>query len=557
MALLRTSEAVRDNRVSLRTQDEREIGDLSVAMAAAAGEGRGVYIIRPFAVLSKTTYSAPITPPIGPAYLAATLEKAGYPVRIIDAIGEGIQRIRRSPCGSYNIQGISAEEIIAKIGSDAAIIGISMMFSLEWLSHRDLIKALRRACPAAVIVAGGEHPSAMPEFVLRDCPEIDFVVTGEGDLTFLELVHAIFYGHPSTGIPGICFIGASGEFISTGLSRRIVHIDQLPRPAWHLCDVDRYFLSNWTMGIAMGRNMPILATRGCPYQCTFCSSPGMWTTRYKMRDPSDVVSEIEDLVRVYRANSIDFFDLTAIVKKDWIIEFCRELKQRRITVTWQLPSGTRSEALDHEALQAIHDTGCRLLVYAPESGSEETLAVIKKKVKIDRITASIRDAVRIGHTVKVNLIVGFPHERLRHVLKTVLFAFRMALIGAEDCNIAVFSPYPGSELFEKLKEDGTIAEINDAYFKNLIAQFDFTTSASYCRHVPGWALATLRTFGQALFYATAYGTHPSRIVRVVRSIASGKFQASNLFEQRVFDYIARARSLRLTARPTTPEVPRP
>ena len=77
--------------------------------------------------------------------------------------------------------------------------------------------------------------------------------------------------------------------------------------------------------------MPILATRGCPYQCTFCSSPTMWTTRYLMRDPKEIVDEIEWLMKEYKANDFEFFDLTAIIKKSWILEFCNEIKKRNLT----------------------------------------------------------------------------------------------------------------------------------------------------------------------------------------------------------------------------------
>ena len=120
--------------------------------------------------------------------------------------------------------------------------------------------------------------------------------------------------------------------------------------------------------------MPILATRGCPYQCTFCSSPTMWTTRYIMRNPKDIVDEIEWLVKKYDANDFEFFDLTAIIKKSWMLAFCKELRERKIgNITWQLPVGTRSEALDKETLQAIYDSGCAYICYAPESGSEKSL----------------------------------------------------------------------------------------------------------------------------------------------------------------------------------------
>ena len=119
-----------------------------------------------------------------------------------------------------------------------------------------------------------------------------------------------------------------------------------------------------------GRTMPILGTRGCPYQCTFCSNPMMWTTRYTMRNPVKVVDEMEWLVKQFKINSVDFMDLTAIVKKNWILDFCRELSIRKLNVTWNLPTGTRSEALDDETLKAIFEAGCTFLSYAPESGSE-------------------------------------------------------------------------------------------------------------------------------------------------------------------------------------------
>jgi len=257
-----------------------------------------------------------------------------------------------------------------------------MMFSQEWVPQREFIIKVRARYPNLIIVVGGEHPTALPEYVLRDCPAIDFLVTGEGELTFLELVHALFHGNDPSKVPGISYLTSAGVFVSNGLSSRISHINELPRPAWHLCKVDNYHNGNWMMGISSGRNMPILGTRGCPYQCTFCSNPTMWTTRYTMRDPKDVVDEVESLVKNHAARSIEFFDLTAIVKKDWIIAFCNELKARKLNVSWQLPSGTRSEALDDETLLAIYETKCRLLVMRPKVARQRRLGSSKRSLSL-------------------------------------------------------------------------------------------------------------------------------------------------------------------------------
>lgn len=524
----------------VRTTDDRHAKDVFKMFKAPEGETRMIQIARPFSVLSKSTYSAAILPPLGLAYLASALREAGYPVGIIDAQGEDIRRVKLSECGRYHIQGIGIDEMIALIDPRTHVLGVSLMFSQEWLPQRDFIQRVKAKYPDMVIVVGGEHPTALPEYVLRDCPEIDYLVTGEGELTFLELVHRIYNDMDASDVAGVSVIDADGNFISNGLSNRITHIDELPRPAWDLCKVENYFQPNWAMGIGMGRHMPILATRGCPYQCTFCSNPLMWTTRYKMRDPEDVADEIEYLVKTYNANSIDFFDLTAIVKKDWTLAFCDELKKRNLNITWQLPSGTRSEALDNETLQALYDTGCRLITYAPESGSEETLVRIKKKLKLASIVESIKTAKRIGHTIKINLVIGFPDDTLKDTLKTVLFSVKMALAGVDDCNISIFSPYPGSELYNRLREEGRLPDPNDDYIYSLVVYFDMTKTVSYCDNVGGRTLAFSRVLVYMLFYSTAYLSHPKRIWRVLKQIA-GKtsFKPANVLEQRLYDIYAR------------------
>jgi radical SAM superfamily enzyme YgiQ (UPF0313 family) len=318
-------------------------------------------------------------------------------------------------------------------------------------------------------------------------------------------------------------------------------IQHLPRPAWHLVPVRNYFLDNWTTGISMGRNMPIIASRGCPYQCTFCSSPTMWTTRYVMRSAESVVDEIEWLMSEYGANSIDFQDLTAIIKKPWILEFCHELERRGINITWQLPSGTRSEALDVEVLAAMKRTGCHLIVYAPESGSMETLKAIKKRVDLDRITASMREAVALNMVVKVNLVIGFPDERPINIFKTLAFGMRMAFLGANDVNIAIFSPYPGSELYRELLASGVLPQPTDDYFRNLLSQFELVSPITFCRRMPTWTIVPIRLAGFALFYCLAYLLHPSRMLRVARATLSNSFRPGNLFEQRMSDLFARRR----------------
>mgnify|MGYP001475234842 CR=1 FL=1 len=519
------------NKNWVKDLDSRHMDSSLSSFRAPKNDTRIITLCKPFVVFSKNSYSSPVTLPLGLAYLGGVLEKAGYKTKIIDATGgERPIKITRSQDNQYNLQGLNSEEILEKIDHNTFIFGISLMFSQEWLPHRLLIEKIKKKYPKIIIVAGGEHSSAIPEYILRDCPSIDYIVRGEGEFSMLELSYNLFNGKSVSDIPGIYFINKENKFVDNGLSKRIEHIDTIPRPAWHLLNPQNYFTDFFTVGLAKGKlkNMPILATRGCPYQCTFCSSPTMWTTRYIMRDPKEIVDEIEWLIKEYEANDFEFFDLTAIIKKNWILEFCNELKKRRLNdVTWQLPVGTRSETLDEEVLKAIYDSGCHYIAYAPESGSQKSLDLIKKRVKINRIVKSIKTSAKIGHTIKLNLIIGFPHETLTDCLKTIYFATYCAFrLGVSDVLISVFVPYPGSELFEKLKKEQKL-KVDDNYFENLHAYMDITKQNTYCENVSGRTLMFLRFIGYALSYSIIYISRPQRIYKFLRNIFRKKFFANN------------------------------
>ena len=181
----------------------------------------------------------------------------------------------------------------------------------------------------------------------------------------------------------------------------------------------------------------------------------------------------------------------------------------------------------------------------PKVARQRRLGSFKKNLKLDRLTQSACKAVKIGHTVKINMIIGFPHETLRDVLSSILYGVRMAWHGVEDCNLAVFTPYPGSELYKDLRAADTIPAPSDDYFRNLLVQFDLTKATSHTPHVSGWALAFWRVIGLACFYLTAYLCHPQRLVRLFNSIVrAGKFEPNNVIEQRVFDLIVRMKLAR-------------
>ena len=470
------------------------------------------------------------TPPLSSAYLAGSLTAAGHDVQVIDAVGEALHAMHPSYRADILINGLSVAQIVDRIRPDTQFVGISCLFSHEWPVIRQLIAAIAVRFPDVPIVLGGEHATAVPELCLAEAPTLSACALGEGEETIVELVEACagqslqHLARTLANVKGIVLRGPDGP-MRTAPRARIRDIDDIPAPRWDMTPIERYLDGGLSFGVDRGRTMPLLATRGCPYSCTFCSSPRMWTTRYTTRSPALVVDEIEEYVHRYRAESFDFYDLTAIIERDWILEFCRLLNARKLRVMWQLPSGTRSEALDEETLRAMYRSGCRNVSYAPESGSPRTLHAIKKKVKLERLEASMRAAVRVGLNVKANILIGFPDERTTDLRDTLRFILRMARSGVHDASVWTFSPYPGSELFERLRAAGQLPHLDDDYYASLLSYSDVSGASSYAAALDSRQLQRYRLAGLLLFYGASYLTHPARPLRSLYNIATRRYES--------------------------------
>ena len=481
-------------------------------------------IVRPPTLVRVASISSSACPPIGPAYVAGSVRAMGRSVFVLDAVGEGIEEYRKIPGQAYLQHGLAAEKIVERIPDDARVIGFSCMFSHEWPEVRDLIQLTAARFPHAFLMAGGEHVTAAPDFSLEDCPGLSCCVLGEGEATAGLVTDAIARGAPIDLVPGIVF-RHKGRIHRTLPAQRLRAVDDIPEPAWDLVPLEQYLCRELGFGVNRGRSMPMIATRGCPYQCTFCSSPVMWTTRYVTRDPALLIAEMRRYQRRYQIRNFDFYDLTAVVKRDWIVRFCRLLLEDGLDVTWQLPSGTRVEAIDEEVSRLMYASGCRNLTYAPESGSPEVLRRIKKKVDLNRMTLSMRSALGSGLNIKANLILGFPGETRREAAQTLAFAGRMALIGIHDVTISSFAPYPGSELFQGLRDTGRIPALNDDFFHNMMSYGDITRSVSWSESISNHELAAYRLLGTLTFYALSFARRPVRLYRLCRNILRGRSES--------------------------------
>jgi anaerobic magnesium-protoporphyrin IX monomethyl ester cyclase len=486
------------------------------------------------------------TPCIGLAYVAGYLRQHGYDVTIADAIGAGLNQYWQLDAHpGYICQGLSFDELISRIPGDTDVIGFSAMFSGEWPIQRALLNEIRRRFPHALIAAGGEHITALPEYSLRDCAALDVCVRGEGEHGFYELVESWSESRSYSAVNGIAFLDQEGGFVVNGGLPRVKEVSTIPWPYWPDGYLEQFWAAGKSYGVCTERDMPMVISRGCPFQCTFCSSPQMWTTLYKLRDVDDVIAEIKYCQEKYHITAVQLYDLTAITKRSWTIEFCQRLLSEGIHLKWSLPSGTRSEALDRETLELLGKTGCNYLVYAPESGSPATLKRIKKRIHLERVTKSMLEAKRQGLILRANLIIGFPGETRKDIFQTLRYGLKLAMHGVDESSTNVFEPYPGSEIFNDLVSAGKV-KLDDDYFLGLTSMYsDFTKTdlitfndAMTPKQLSRWRLAFMLAA-----YGIGYLFYPSRILRTFRNVFFGSHQAATVLEHRLKDGLGRMKVL--------------
>jgi len=454
-------------------------------------------------------------PPVGVAYLGGMLRKHGYAYSIIDAVGEALDQVR--PFWGRDdivVQGLEVDEIVERIPANSKFIGISVMFSTLWPVSAQLIHAVRKRFPAAFLFAGGEHVTAVPEHALRNSP-LDLAVLGEGENTLIAVIEAIESGASLDTIDGVAFVDKDDRFVISSAAGplRELDVDSLPLPDWDSVPITAYIESAQQNGCNIGRSMPILATRGCPYECTFCSNPLMYGRRWLPRTHVDVVDEMAHYKKRFNVTNFNFQDLTAFINRKWIVNFTNELIDRNLEVTWQLPSGTRSEVFDAEVADLIYRSGCRNLAFAPESGDPEVLKAVKKRVNLEALTKAAKTSVKRGLNLSVFIVIGFPTDSTSSMRNTLKLVRKMAWIGVQDCVISKFVPYPGSPLFHELQARGKI-ELDDEFF---VSPMDFYTqgSESFCDNLSSKKLHFWMLYLFWNFYLISFATHPIRTVRIL------------------------------------------
>src|SRR5581483_10517598 len=233
-----------------------------------------ICLIRPPAVECFRFATTSVTLPLGLAYIAGALETAGHQVCVVDALGEAPETHTRYFKGY--LMGLPLEQIAERVPRDADAVGISVIFTHEWPMAVRLIELIKARMPNTPVILGGEHITALPEFSLMTS-QADILVLGEGEETIVELVGALRDKRDLASIEGIAYRDGASVRMNRRRNRRTA-IDEIAWPAWQHFKIETYTQQHHVGGVFTGDlSMPILATRGCPYQCTYCSSVNMWT----------------------------------------------------------------------------------------------------------------------------------------------------------------------------------------------------------------------------------------------------------------------------------------
>lgn len=363
--------------------------------------------------------------PIGLAYLAAVLEQKGNEVLVLDCLASDIDQ----------------EQLKQKLGAfNPNVIGISSMTPMV-LSTMMAARGAKEACPNATVVLGGPHATFMDKEILSGEPSVDVVVRGEGELTIVELTQRIINQVGLNSADGITY-RHQGQIVQNPNRPFIQNLDDLPLPAYKHFPLDKYRLFGKLF-------FPVITSRGCPFQCNFCTTSRILGKQYRARSPKNIGHELEVLKREYNADSFTFYDDTLTLEKKRLFDICDEIKCRKINIPWDCQ--TRVDQISEEMLNKMKATNCQQVFFGAESGCQTVLNAVNKRTTVEQNEAAIKMAKKAGLFVAISIIIGYPGETAEMRKETFDFLRRAE---PDDVYLCIATPYPGTELRKEVERMG-------------------------------------------------------------------------------------------------------
>jgi anaerobic magnesium-protoporphyrin IX monomethyl ester cyclase len=371
-------------------------------------------------------------PSIGLLYLATAL-RSTCDVAIIDA-------------GCSNS---SKEDILSHILQRSPdIVGISAV-TPAITRAQDLAASIKQAVPHTLVVLGGPHITTVPKETMDRTPAVDVGVIGEGERTMQEIVN-VFDGTVESlqGVPGTVVRLPSDKSLVINPARELIgNIDELGLPAYDLVASQDAIMP----ALFKTRRLPAIhaiTSRGCTHTCTFCNT-NLFNKRVRFHSPEYVISLIEHLVSLgYR--EIAFEDDNFTAQKTRLAKVCNSIIDNRIDISWS--ANARIDTVDERMLSLMKEAGCWYISYGIESGSQETLDRINKKITLAEIRRKVTMTRQVGIAAKGFFIIGFPWETEQTIQETVDFALSLDL---SDLNIFPLTPFPGTAVYEQAKMEGS------------------------------------------------------------------------------------------------------
>ena len=388
--------------------------------------------------------------PIVLAYTAANLRKHGFQVQAIDCFGE--MPWKKTPFKTkFYFQGINPADAVAKIPDSTSVVGVYASLVTEHSMVLQFIRLLKEKGKTVVVlentqqVFGYSLEKTYPSLLEAGA---DFVLLGEPEERFVQLLKDLSEGvEPS--FDGVAFKNGAGETIVNKKLTVIQDLDSLPFPAFELFPIKNYWDLRYSHGPYSGKYLPILTSRGCPYNCAFCVVPATNNLKWRPRSPKSVVDEMQYWKEKWGITDFHWEDLDSTIKRDRIQEICKLIVERKLGVTWKIVSGTKVETLDDLTLEWMKKGGCVYVSVSPESGSVELMKKMSKPLNHAHCLNMIRKMNALGIKSQACFVLGFPGETDADRKLTEEYLLKLVDAGLDETAIFIITPVPGSRVYEQ------------------------------------------------------------------------------------------------------------
>jgi len=400
-------------------------------------------------------------------YISSYLKQFGHEVLFIDLYNE--QRMEYTNGNVFDMESLFSSKYYKQIlDFNPDIAGVTVHYSGRFFPAIEFIQLFNNYFPDISCVIGGIYPTLFSEEILSRYEPVDFILKGESEETFLQLIDCLNNKSGSLKeIDGLTY-RINDKIINNEKKNFISNLDLIPFPDYDLIDIKEYFFdtSEWynPKQYPININIPILTTRSCPNQCTYCSMYKVHGRGFRKRSVNNVVDEIEYLYNKFNLKYFSFTDDNLTFDKGRIIKICSEIVNRGIEIQFDTPNGLDMNRLDSDVISALVGAGLVKTSLAVESGSPKIRKSINKYLEQEKIYEVV-DAVRKYPELKFSLlfVIGFPEDTLETLDETYNLIKELG-IDKFSMNYAV--PYPGTKLFHECK-DNKLIELSTAVFLNI------------------------------------------------------------------------------------------